>query len=119
MKVGMRSVIAVAAALAVPLADALAQSYPDRPIRVVNPFPAGGSGDAVLRTVFERVGAAIGQPFVYEARTGAAGAIGTDFVAKSAPDGYTLSSAPRAPSAPTRAPRRTCRTTRCAISRRS
>ena len=90
MKVGMRSVIAVTAALAVPLADALAQSYPDRPIRVVNPFPAGGSGDAVLRTVFERVGAAIGQPFVYEARTGAAGAIGTDFVAKSAPDGYTL-----------------------------
>ena len=40
--------------------------------------------------MFERVGAEIGQPFVYEARTGAAGAIGTDFVAKSAPDGYTL-----------------------------
>jgi tripartite-type tricarboxylate transporter receptor subunit TctC len=69
---------------------ATAQTYPDKPVRIINPFPAGGSGDAVLRTVFDRVGAALGQPFVYEARTGAAGSIGTDYVAKAAPDGYTL-----------------------------
>lgn len=66
------------------------QSYPDRVVRVINTFPAGGSGDAVLRVVFEKVSAALGQPFIAETRTGAAGSIGTDFVAKSAPDGYTL-----------------------------
>ncbi len=67
-----------------------AQSYPDRAIRIINPFPAGGSGDVVMRTVLDKVGAAIGQSFVIEARPGAAGAIATDFVAKAAPDGYTL-----------------------------
>jgi len=67
-----------------------AQTYPDRPVRIINPFPAGGSGDAVVRTVFDKVSQALGQPFVVEARTGAAGSIGTDLVAKAAPDGYTL-----------------------------
>jgi tripartite-type tricarboxylate transporter receptor subunit TctC len=67
-----------------------AQTYPDRSIRIINPFPAGGSGDVVMRTVADKVGAAIGQSFVIEARPGAAGAIATDFVAKAAPDGYTL-----------------------------
>ncbi|MFM9888301.1 MAG: Bug family tripartite tricarboxylate transporter substrate binding protein [Burkholderiales bacterium] len=67
-----------------------AQSYPDRTVRIINPFPAGGSGDVVMRTVFDKVGAAVGQSFVIEARPGAAGAIATDFVAKAAPDGYTL-----------------------------
>ena len=67
-----------------------AQPYPDRPIRVINTFPAGGSGDAVARIVLEKVGQALGQPIVTETRAGAAGAIGTTFVAKSAPDGYTL-----------------------------
>ena len=56
-----------------------AQSYPDRAIRIINPFPAGGSGDVVMRTVLDKVGAAIGQSFVIEARPGAAGAIATDF----------------------------------------
>ena len=69
---------------------AAAQTYPDRPVRIINTFPAGGSGDAVLRLVFEKVGAALGQPFVAETRTGAGGSIGTEFVAKAAPDGYTL-----------------------------
>ena len=69
---------------------ALAQNYPDRPVRIINTFPAGGSGDAVLRVVFEKVSAALGQPFIQETRTGAGGSIGTEFVAKSTPDGYTL-----------------------------
>ena len=69
---------------------AAAQTYPDRPVRIINTFPAGGSGDTVLRLVFEKVGAALGQPFIAETRTGAGGSIGTDFVAKAAPDGYTL-----------------------------
>jgi tripartite-type tricarboxylate transporter receptor subunit TctC len=67
-----------------------AQQYPDRTVRVINPFPAGGSGDAVIRIVFEKVALALGQSFVAEARTGAAGSIGTDYVAKAPPDGYTL-----------------------------
>ena len=68
----------------------LAQTYPDRAVRVINTFPAGGSGDTVIRVVFERVATALGQPFLAEARTGAAGSIGTEYVAKSAPDGHTL-----------------------------
>ena len=81
----------VAAALVAPIAlPAIGQTYPDKPVRIINPFPAGGSGDAVVRTVFEKVSVAFGQPFVVEARTGAAGSIGTDYVAKAAPDGYTL-----------------------------
>jgi tripartite-type tricarboxylate transporter receptor subunit TctC len=69
---------------------AAAQGYPERPVRIVNTFPAGGSGDAVIRAVFDKVSAALGQPFVQETRTGAGGSIGTEAVAKAAPDGYTL-----------------------------
>jgi tripartite-type tricarboxylate transporter receptor subunit TctC len=69
---------------------AWAQQYPDRPIRIVNTFPAGGSGDAVVRIVMEKVGQALGQPFVIDTRAGASGAIGSAHVAKAAPDGYTL-----------------------------
>ena len=67
-----------------------AQKYPDRPVRVVNTFPAGGSGDAVLRIVLDKVSTALGQPFVVDTRTGAAGAIGTSNIATSPPDGYSL-----------------------------
>jgi tripartite-type tricarboxylate transporter receptor subunit TctC len=81
--------VVTAIALALPVAVA-AQTWPDKPVRVINPFPAGGSGDAVIRIVFEKVSQALGQTFVAEARTGAAGSIGTDYVAKAAPDGYTL-----------------------------
>ncbi|MEO7241729.1 MAG: tripartite tricarboxylate transporter substrate binding protein [Variovorax sp.] len=69
---------------------AQAQKYPNRPVHIVNTFPAGGSGDAVLRIVFDKVGLALDQPFVIETRAGASGAIGTDFVARAAPDGYTF-----------------------------
>lgn len=67
-----------------------AQQYPERPIRVVNTFPAGGSGDAVARIVLEKVGQALGQPFVIDTRAGASGAIGSAYVAKALPDGYTF-----------------------------
>lgn len=84
----MKIVVSILAALG--CASALAQPYPAKPVRIVNTFPAGGSGDAVIRVVFEKVGAALGQPFVQETRTGAGGSIGTEVVAKAAPDGYTL-----------------------------
>ena len=69
---------------------AAAQNYPERVVRIINTFPAGGSGDTVIRVVADKLTAALGQPFIAETRTGAAGSIGTDFVAKSPPDGYTL-----------------------------
>jgi tripartite-type tricarboxylate transporter receptor subunit TctC len=69
---------------------ASAQTYPERVVRIINTFPAGGSGDAVLRVVMEKLGAALGHRFVAETRPGAGGSIGTDLVAKSPPDGYTL-----------------------------
>jgi tripartite-type tricarboxylate transporter receptor subunit TctC len=69
---------------------ACAQAYPSKPVRVVIPYPAGSTPDIVGRTVSEQLQKALGQPFVVENRTGAAGNIGADAVAKSPADGYTL-----------------------------
>jgi tripartite-type tricarboxylate transporter receptor subunit TctC len=71
-------------------ASASGQPYPSKPVRVVIPYPPGSTPDIVGRTVSDRLQKALGQPFVVENRTGAGGNIGTDAVAKSAPDGYTL-----------------------------
>ena len=76
-------------ALAVPGA-VLAQTYPAKPVRVVVPFPPGGGTDIVARTVTPKMAELLGQPFVIENRAGAGGNIGTDAVAKSPADGYTL-----------------------------
>ena len=64
--------------------------YPARPVRVVVPFAAGGGADVVARLVFARLSVRLGQPFVIDNRGGAGGIVGTDAVAKAAPDGYTL-----------------------------
>jgi tripartite-type tricarboxylate transporter receptor subunit TctC len=64
--------------------------YPERPIRVLTPFPPGGAVDVVTRLVTERMAAELGRPMVIEAKAGGGGIIATDAVAKSEPDGYTL-----------------------------
>ncbi len=70
--------------------QALAQTYPNKPIRVIVPYPAGGVVDVIARSVGERMTQTLGQTSVIENRVGAAGAIGTELVARAAPDGYTL-----------------------------
>ena len=71
-------------------AQGVSQSYPNRPVRVINPFPAGGPVDVVARPLLERLRQEFDQPFVMENRPGAGGNIGAVYVAKSKPDGYTL-----------------------------
>jgi tripartite-type tricarboxylate transporter receptor subunit TctC len=67
-----------------------AQSYPNKPVHIVVPFPAGGGVDLTARTVGQKLTEYLGQQVVIDNRAGAAGTIGAEHVAKSAPDGYTL-----------------------------
>lgn len=69
---------------------AAAQAYPSKPVRIVVPYPAGGSIDLTARAVGQRLTESLGRPFVVDNRSGASGNIGTDYVAKAAADGYTL-----------------------------
>ncbi len=67
-----------------------AQQYPDRPVRLIVPFPPGGGADLVARAISDRLGKQLGQSVVIENKPGAGATIGADYVAKSAPDGYTI-----------------------------
>jgi len=84
----LRAIVAIAAAL---LSGAVcAQTYPNKPIRVLVPFPPGGGTDIIAREITQKVGAANGWTFVIENRPGAGGNLGIDGVAKAPADGYTL-----------------------------
>src|SRR5258707_897587 len=69
---------------------AIAQSYPNRPIKLIVPLAAAGTGDTLARTVGEEMARELGQPVVIENKPGAGGLVGTEFVAAAAADGYTL-----------------------------
>jgi tripartite-type tricarboxylate transporter receptor subunit TctC len=85
----MKTLLCLALAALVPLA-ALAQTYPTRAVRVMVPFPPGGATDIVGRLVVAKMQEVWGQPVVIENKPGAGTVVGTEYVAKSAPDGYTL-----------------------------
>ena len=94
-----RRILLAAAALGVAALarPALAQGggeWPTKPVRVIVPYPPGGATDVLARLYAERLGAALGQPFVVENRPGAGGNIGTDAIAKAPPDGYTVGFTP-------------------------
>jgi tripartite-type tricarboxylate transporter receptor subunit TctC len=78
------------AALSLAAGDALAQTYPSKPIRIVVPFAAGGAVDAVARIFSAKLQESLAQPVIVENRAGAGGVTGSDLVAKSPPDGYTI-----------------------------
>ena len=80
----------ISLALTAPLAALADPAYPDKPIKFVVPYPPGGGTDVVARIVQQRLQAALGQPIVIDNKGGAGGSVGTDIVAKAAPDGYTV-----------------------------
>jgi tripartite-type tricarboxylate transporter receptor subunit TctC len=85
----MRAVLALVS-LSLFCAGALAQGFPNKPVRVVVPFPPGGGADVVVRVLAPKIGESLGQQVIVENRAGAGSSIGTEFVAKSPADGYTL-----------------------------
>src|SRR5256714_8085326 len=81
-------------AFVVPPGDAHAQSYPNKPIRLIVPFAAGGAVDVLARLIGSKLTDALGQPVLVENRPGVGGNLGADAVAKSPPDGYTILQTP-------------------------
>ena len=91
----LRSALA-AATIALLSTDAYAQLYPAKPLRIVVPFQSGGSVEPIARLVAQKLTAAFGRPVLIENRPGAGGMVGTEYVAKSPADGYTLLATPSA-----------------------
>jgi tripartite-type tricarboxylate transporter receptor subunit TctC len=89
MKIVTKSLM-LGSLLALSMSLGLAQTYPNKPVKLIAPFAPGGFTDVVARILSQRLSIAMGQQFVVENKAGAGSIIGTDFVAKAAPDGYTL-----------------------------
>lgn len=90
MAINRRELIASSLVLGLGSVSAQTQSWPNKPIRLVVPYPPGGSSDIIARAIAQPLSEALKQPVVVDNKAGANGNLGADFVAKSAPDGYTL-----------------------------
>ena len=86
--IGIALLMGIAAALLA--AEAPAQSYPTKPIRVIDAYPPGGGTDIVARTISPKFQESLGQPWIVDSRAGAQGIIGAELASRAAPDGYTL-----------------------------
>src|SRR5471032_2401206 len=86
----MNKVIAAACCVWLVAGHAFAQNYPVKAVRIIVPYPAGGTSDILSRLLSPRLNVVFGQPVVVDNRPGANGNLGADLVAKSAPDGYTM-----------------------------
>lgn len=86
----MKTLMAIGAAIALASTAAANEAYPSKPVRMVDPYAAGGAADFVARTVGDRLAKALGQPVVVDNKAGAAGAIGASEVARARLDGHTL-----------------------------
>ncbi len=86
-KILMCTVAALGALLA---ATTMAQTWPSKPIRLINPYAPGGFGDTVARPMFDQLAQSLGQPIIVESQAGANGTLASNVVAKAAPDGYTM-----------------------------
>lgn len=89
-RIPRRSLGGLAAALALPAVARAQGAYPNRPIRIITPYPAGGGSDIVARLLAEAMRDGLGQPIIVDNRPGAGGILGAEQVARAAPDGYTL-----------------------------
>src|SRR3977135_172206 len=89
MRIVLRRAIAAMVLALVPLANALAQDFPSKPVRFVVPYAAGGSGDLLSRLLGNKLSSMWGQQVVIDNKPGARGLIGTEFAARSDPDGHT------------------------------
>src|SRR5438445_9351769 len=91
---GMIRLLSIVLALVTTAGAAAAQAgdaaWPDRPVRLIVPFPAGSSTDIISRILAQRLGARLGQQVVIDNRVGASGNLGADAIAKAAPDGFTI-----------------------------
>ncbi|HEY4370404.1 MAG TPA: tripartite tricarboxylate transporter substrate binding protein [Burkholderiales bacterium] len=90
MNVRSRPARALVAALTLCAGTAAAQTYPTHPVTIVEPFPPGGAGDVVVRLMAQELTKVMGGSFIVDNRAGAAGAIGTEYVSRAQPNGYTL-----------------------------
>ena len=88
LRAGFCALFACGALLAAPLS--LAQGYPNKPIKIIVPYPPGGTSDILARSLGQKLGESLGQTIVVENKPGANGNLGADFVSKSPPDGYTV-----------------------------
>ncbi len=88
LRTGFGALLACGALVSAPLS--LAQGYPNKPIKIVVPYPPGGTSDILARSLGQKLGESLGQTIVVENKPGANGNLGADFVSKSPPDGYTV-----------------------------